>query len=256
MIPKKIHYCWLSGDPYPPMISKCMESWKTHLPNYELVLWDLNRFDLQKSTWVKQAFEQKKYAFAADYIRLYALYHHGGIYLDTDVEVRKSFDPLLHLPYFFGTEGEGMIEAAVIGAEKGTTWLAQCLDHYRERHFIKENGDLDIQTLPRVMGKQINKKYGLSELNKVDLTSLNYEVNDQDLFMFPKDYFCAKDHGTGIVSPTDNTFSIHHFAMSWVSNKKTFLPNVKRKLISLFGKNLIESLIKNLRLRNLKNRFN
>lgn len=99
MIPKIIHLCWLSGDPYPPKIQKCLESWKKFLPEYEVMLWDGNRFDLNSSSWVAQAFA-KKYAFAADYIRMYALYHYGGIYLDSDVEVLKSFDELLTLPLF------------------------------------------------------------------------------------------------------------------------------------------------------------
>lgn len=100
MIPKKIHYCWLSNDPYPEKIEKCINSWKEKLPDYEIIKWDLNRFPLEKSLWVKQAYEARKYAFAADYIRLYALATEGGIYLDSDVEVLKSFDDLLDFPYF------------------------------------------------------------------------------------------------------------------------------------------------------------
>lgn len=116
MIPKRIHLCWLSGDPYPQKIQKCIDSWKVHLPDYEIMLWDLKRFDIAQVPWVEQAFRVKKYAFAADYIRLYALYNYGGIYLDSDVEVLKSFDPLLDLPYFVGAENAGTIEAAIIGA--------------------------------------------------------------------------------------------------------------------------------------------
>ena len=85
MIPKIIHYCWLSNDPYPAKIQHCINSWKKKLPGYEIKLWNLQNFPLEKSEWVKQAFEAKKYAFAADYIRCYALYTYGGIYLDSDV---------------------------------------------------------------------------------------------------------------------------------------------------------------------------
>src|SRR5690606_40794226 len=105
MIPKKIHFCWLSGDEYPDLIKKCVNTWKEKLPDYEFILWDTNRFDLDSNIWVKQAFETKKYAFAADYIRLYAVYNYGGIYLDTDVEVIKSFEDLLDLPYFIVSAG-------------------------------------------------------------------------------------------------------------------------------------------------------
>ncbi|MCS2958344.1 hypothetical protein NXX53_17410 [Bacteroides salyersiae] len=98
MIPKRIHLCWLSGDPYPQKIQKCIDSWKVHLPDYEIMLWDLKRFDIAQVPWVEQAFRVKKYAFAADYIRLYALYNYGGIYLDSDVEVLKRLRPVAGSP--------------------------------------------------------------------------------------------------------------------------------------------------------------
>ena len=165
MIPKQIHLCWLSGDPYPAKIEKCLASWKKFLPDYEVVLWDTKRFDLDAVPWVKQAFEAKKYAFAADYIRFYALYNYGGIYLDSDVEVLRSFDPLLDLPYFAGAETAGTIEAAVLGAEKGCDWIKQCLDYYEGRSFIREDGSYDIRMLPEIMQEQIPK---LKHIMKVE----------------------------------------------------------------------------------------
>jgi Mannosyltransferase OCH1 and related enzymes len=97
MIPKIIHYCWLSNDPIPSNIQHYMDSWKKYLPDYEFIHWNFDKFDKSSSRWVSEAFDNKKYAFAADYIRLYALYHYGGIYLDMDVEVLKSFNPFLSL---------------------------------------------------------------------------------------------------------------------------------------------------------------
>ena len=157
MIPKIIHLCWLSGDPYPPKIAMCLETWKRHLVDYEIILWDTKRFDLNSSIWVRQAFEKKKYAFAADYIRFFALYHFGGIYLDSDVEVLKGFDDLLDLPYFMGVEKAQTPEAAIIGAEKGCDWIKLCLDYYENRPFINEDGSLNIQTVPAIMIHQIEK---------------------------------------------------------------------------------------------------
>ena len=100
MIPKIIHSCWLSGDPFPEDIQRCIDSWKAILPEYKIILWDKNRFDINSVPYVKEAFEAKKYAFCADYIRIYALYKYGGIYLDSDVMVYKSFDPFLNLHAF------------------------------------------------------------------------------------------------------------------------------------------------------------
>lgn len=95
-----------------------MDSWKKFLPDYEFVLWDLERFDIKTSQWVKEAFEARKYAFAADYIRLYAVYNYGGIYMDMDVEVVRPFDDLLASPYILGLESEKGVEAGVFGAER------------------------------------------------------------------------------------------------------------------------------------------
>lgn len=120
----------MSGDPYPSNIQKCIDSWHKYLPDYEIWLWDSKRFDIESSMWVKEAYEMKKYAFCADYIRLYALYNYGGIYLDSDVEVLKSYTDLLDLPYFMGLESKGIIEAATIGAEKGCPIIKDLMAHY------------------------------------------------------------------------------------------------------------------------------
>ena len=148
MIPKIIHLCWLSGDPYPTDIQLCLDSWKKHLPDYEIWLWDTKRFDIDSTRWTRQAFDAKKYAFAADYIRLYALYNYGGIYLDSDVLVYKSFDPLLSLPYFVGHDQAGCFEAAVIGCEPGCQWIKDILDSYEGKPFIREDGTYDMLPMP------------------------------------------------------------------------------------------------------------
>ena len=128
MIPKIIHLCWLSGNEYPPLIKKCVESICSKLPDYEIKIWTKENFDIDSVLWVKQAFEAKKYAFAADYIRFWSLYNYGGIYLDSDVEVLKSFDDFLGCRSFTGFEYLNIPEAAVVGAEKGTEWIKNCLD--------------------------------------------------------------------------------------------------------------------------------
>ncbi len=252
MIPKIIHFCWLSTDQYPPLIQKCIDTWKEKLPDYEFIHWDTNRFNLEDNIWVKQAFETKKYAFAADFIRLYAVYNYGGIYMDTDIEVVKSFNNLLERPYFIGSEGDGIIEAGVFGAEKNADWLKKCLDYYEGKEFIKADGTFDTLTLPRIMMSQISQVRTFKEILPKDIPSEKQHTDNDIIYMFPEDFFCAKNHGTGIIEKTINTYSIHHFAMSWMSKKKTFLPNIKRKLMSIFGVNIINGLIKILGLKKLK----
>lgn len=230
MIPKIIHYCWLSGDPIPANLQKCMNSWKRFLPDYEFMLWDLKRFNIEDSIWVKQAFEAKKYAFAADYIRLYAVYTYGGIYMDMDVEVVKSFDSLLHREYILGYETETGIEAGVFGAPKGADWIKCCLQYYCGRTFLTEDAKCDIKPLPQIMFTVLKGSY----LNK-------------SIFPFPNEYLTAKSYLTGAITITDNTYSIHHFAGSWQPSGMRFKAKVMRvvkksTLLSWIHKYLYQSI--------------
>jgi len=215
MIPKIIHLCWLSGDPYPRKIRFCIDSWTRFNPDYEVMLWDTRRFDVGSTPWTKQAFEAKKYAFVADYIRLYAVYHYGGIYLDSDVEVIKSFDDVMHLPYFVGSETEeDKIELAAFGAEKGTKWVKDALDWYEGRSFLKEDGSMSIEVQPAIMSALLASKYVWTSIKGMD------EVTREEdkLFVFPCEWFNAhpfSETGGCKYVITGNTHSIHHYAAQW-----------------------------------------
>lgn len=148
MIPKIIHYTWFSGDEYPENIRKCIDSWHKILPDYELRLWDMNAIKDIDSKFLKEAIQMKKWAYAADMVRCYAVYHYGGIYLDTDVEVFKSFDEFLNCKAFIGQENSihrpiirgriysFFLSSHCFGAEKGHIFVKDCLDYYYERNFI------------------------------------------------------------------------------------------------------------------------
>ncbi|MCH4183429.1 MAG: glycosyl transferase [Prevotella sp.] len=220
MIPKKIHYCWLSNDPMPEKLVKCMNSWKKYLPDYELVKWDLKRFPLSKNIWVKQAFESKRYAFAADYIRLYALSTEGGIYLDSDVEVLKSFDNLLDKPYFICKENSPQgLEAAIIGAEKGCEWVQKCLEYYDGKSFINENGDMSTTVLPAILRETISDSYSLVYIDNPS----QIKRSVKEIYVLPSDYFSPKNYVTKKLEVTKNTYTIHHFAGSWQPKWKRIL---------------------------------
>ena len=239
MIPKLIHLCWLSGDPYPPKIARCLESWKKFLPDYEVVLWDTNRFDLNSSIWVRQAFEKKKYAFAADYIRFYALYHMGGIYLDSDVEVLKSFDDLLDLPYFMGAEKAQTPEAAIIGAEKGCDWIKQCLDYYDNRSFVKEDGSLDIRKLPEIMDEQIKLIKPLRILSLQDSLNIRKLDMQKEVLEFNDAFFSPKVFDSREVEITPYTYAIHHYQNSWFSPKAKAYYRSRAFLVKIFGQKFV-----------------
>lgn len=216
MIPKIIHYCWISGDPFPEKIQHCYDSWKKALPDYQIVVWDYKKAHAIGSRWVNQAIAAKKYAFAADYIRFYALYNYGGIYLDSDVEVLKPFDDLLDLHYFIGKEKDspGGIEAAVIGAEKGIPWIKSCLDYYKNRRFIGLSGELNTTPLPIVMRHEIEHSYKLVNCDDKEM----WKWSEDTVCIFPTDWFSPKSWKTLQVLPTPNTYSIHHFSGSWLSS--------------------------------------
>ena len=242
MIPKIVHLCWLSGDPYPQKIQKCLDSWKKFLPDYEIILWDTNRFDLNSSKWVKQAFENGKFAFAADYIRFYALYNYGGIYLDSDVEVLRSFNDLLDLPYFMGSEKAQTPEAAIIGAEKGCDWIKQCLDYYDNRSFIKEDGSLDIRKLPEIMVEQINKHKPLRVLSINDSLNIRKLDMQSEVLEFNDAFFSPKLFDSREVEITPYTYAIHHYQNSWFSPKAKAYYRSRAVLVKIFGQKFVHKL--------------
>lgn len=148
MIPKIIHYTWFSGDPFPEKIQRCIDSWKVFLPDYQFRLWDMDAIKDIDSMFLREAIQVRKWAYAADFVRLYAIYHEGGVYLDTDVLLYKSFDPLLDSKMFIGKENsvhfEGGFSAQYLsshcfGAEKNHPFVKSCLDYYQDRHFITSN---------------------------------------------------------------------------------------------------------------------
>lgn len=250
MIPKIIHFCWLSGEAYPSIVKKCIESWKIKLPDYEFLLWDRSKFDINSTLWTKQAFEAKKYAFASDYIRLHAVYNHGGIYLDLDVEVLKSFNNLIHLPYFIGRQHDDLIEAAIFGAEKNADWVLNCLKYYENRPFIKDNGEKDLLILPVIMQSQIE---GIRKIIKIDSSQINdlkeLTTDNTSFFLFPSLSFSPKNHQTGKISSIKKAYTIHHYDNSWLP----FISKMRLKFIQLLGVNGAEKIIKTLRLRKIIN---
>lgn len=199
MIPKKIHYCWFSSEPFPKQIQDCLNSWKIHLHDYELILWDYDAIKNIENIFLQEALFEKKWAFAADFVRLYAVYNHGGIYLDTDVLVTKSFTPLLKFNSFIGRENSfhlvgkeivSFLSSHCFGAEKGNAFVEKCLRYYDGRSFISSSTTslpaelkFDMTLLPYIQAV-IAKGYGW----KWGYKNQDLFNNDQ-LVIFPSFYF-------------------------------------------------------------------
>jgi hypothetical protein len=230
MIPKIIHYCWLSNDPIPADLLKYIDTWKEKLPDYKIMKWDFSVFEKSSSAWVSQAFDNKKYAFAADFIRLYAVYHYGGIYLDSDVEVLKSFDPYLQLPTMIGWQyNKDGLEVAAFGAEKEQAWIGDCLDYYKDRTFVKSDGSFDQNTLPLIV-EDVLKSHHYQLIDVHNIQEAEEVKGEKDIPVFTTDYFSPKS-AEGVITLTENTVSIHHFAASWTSPTHRFI----RKMVLLIG---------------------
>lgn len=230
-----------------------MSSWKMLLPDYTFMLWDCSRFEVNSIPWTKQAFEAKKYAFVSDYIRLYALHKYGGIYLDTDVEVIKSFDPLLKLPYFIGIEQDRIIEAAVFGAEKGTPWLKECMGYYEDKSFVFDERDFTPIIIPNIMESVLEKTRKLEILSMEKVKKIDQIITNPKTFvLFPFDFFSAKNNETHEIKATNNTYTIHHFNNYWVPKRKKIRSKLKRKLFKLLGINATDRLIHYIGFRKVK----
>lgn len=207
MIPKKIHYCWFGKNPLPRSAKKCIASWKKYLPDYEIKEWNEDNFDVSMSLYTHDAYEAKKYAFVSDVARLFALVKEGGIYMDTDVEVVRSLDPLLCHHAFMGFEGVNYIATNIIGSEAAHPFFSYLLSSYGSRRFIKDNGNLDLSTNVVKITSILEKEYQLI------LSGEEQVING--IYFYPTDFFSPYDYITGRLHLTQNTFTIHWFDQSW-----------------------------------------
>lgn len=225
-IPKIIHYCWFGGNPLPEDAKYYIASWRKYCPDYEIMEWNEKTFDVRAVPYVKEAYEAKKWAFITDYVRLYALDHIGGIYMDTDVEVLKNLDVFLNKDGFSGFERVDAIPTGIMASKKGNPFINELLHEYDDLHFRRKDGTLDLTTnVTRITNSAL--KYGLKLNNR-----------EQELWHFtiyPKDYFCPKDCTTGQILLTKNTYTIHHFSGSWHSPRQKKWQKVERMVANKIG---------------------
>lgn len=225
-IPKTIHYCWFGGNPLPPLAKKCIESWKKHLPDYEIKEWNEQNFDVNIIPYTQQAYAAKKYAFVSDYARLWILYKYGGVYFDTDVEAIKPFDDILASGAFIGLESYedgGYSPALGLGAacNPGLTVYKELLESYKHDNFINSEGKQNLLTIV-ARTDTILKKHGLVEKNIIQKIG--------NITVYPTDYFCPKDFATGKLTITSNTRSIHWYDASWQPRSSKIFYSITKAL--------------------------
>ena len=210
MIPKIIHYCWFGRSEMPQLAKDCIASWHNCMPDWEYKLWNEDNFDVTRVAYTKEAYEAKKYAFVSDYVRLWALEREGGLYMDVDFEVYKPFDDLLHWDAFAGFEGSkyAPLMMGVIASRPGGIWVKEQLNYYQGRHFVKNDGTLDMTTNVRFVTEHM-REHGFVQNGK--------EQNYSDLHIFPVEYFCPRQT-TGEYVRTENTYCDHLGMGSWADH--------------------------------------
>lgn len=234
MIPKIIHYCWFGKGQMTEKEIKCIDSWKKFCPDYEIVLWNEDNYDINKNKFISKAYEEKKWAFVTDYARLDIIYNNGGIYFDTDVELIKSPDPLLDNKAFMGFEKGRVIATGLgFGAEKKHPAIKALRDTYNDIEF-------DINGSENINCPELNSKY---------LISRGAVMNDQmqvvdDITLYPTEYFCPLHSTSGEMKITKNTYSIHWYSMSWLSETEKKSRRLEQKLSKLFGNNTAHKIVR------------
>lgn len=243
MIPKIIHYTWFSGEPFPERIQRCIDTWHCHMPDYEYVCWDSERILEVDSIWVDEALAERKWAFAADYVRLYAVYKYGGIYLDTDCFIYKSFDELLNNKSFIGKENsihfencsmEVHLSSHCFGAEAGDYFVGRCLSFYNNRHFnLSDDVSMPFQlrhgvTMLPFIQSEFAKQHGY-----IPFPSANYEQHlDCGVTVYPSFYF-------DVTRVTKDSYCRHLAVGSWREKRRkeieiTFLYKIQWRIEAVF----------------------
>ncbi len=242
LIPKVIHYCWFGRGEMPELVLRCIASWHKHMPDWEYRLWTedslkpiLNPFlqgrtsnttdnvliGSEENDWldympvyVKEAYVAKKYAFVSDYVRLWALEREGGLYLDTDVEVLKSFEPLMNDTAFVGLEESLALlpGTCVMACDAHCRWVKDMLATYDGSHFLLDDGTLDMTTNVQRLGERMVQG-GLQRERHVQY------LPQWGLRVYTHDYF-SPITSTRVMRKSKNTYCIHRFAGTWVDVKK------------------------------------
>lgn len=229
-IPKIIHYCWFGGNEYSELFEKCYASWKKYCPDYEIKVWNENNFDVHCCRYVEEAYEAKKWAFVSDYARFYILWKEGGIYLDTDIELLKSFDDLLNDDVFFGFGRKGLT-LPVFGARREHNLFRLILNDYNERKFKLGPDSFDTTTIEWTASRIMEKHYGLVLDGKEQLLNENIHI-------YPQSFFSSTNWETGIITRNPDLYVIHYAEGSWMSGELQKEMSIRRKMISIFGEKL------------------
>lgn len=235
-IPKKIHYCWFGNGEKTLLIQKCIASWETYAPDYEIIEWNETNFDINQYIYSKQAYDIKKYAFVSDVARFHALYEQGGIYLDTDVELLKPLDKFLDNHIFMGYSRDGQVNTGLImGSEAKQDLLRVILDYYKSHSFLLKNGRANTTTVCTIVSDILVQ-------NGIELDGKT--KNNDKLSLYAADYFDPFDFEENKMYKSKNTHTIHYYSATWKSNKDMAVYRIGKVIKRIVGKRLYSHIAK------------
>lgn len=227
MIPKTIHYCWFGGGEKSALAKKCIASWHKFCPDFQIIEWNEKIFDLDQNAYVRYCYDNKKWAFLSDYVRLAVVCTHGGVYFDTDVELLKPLDELLKYPSFYGFENDENVATGLgFGAEAGHPTVKAMMDQYLQMQ-PDEQGVFAFTPCPR--------------LNTAALIPLGLRLDGSrqtvaGAEILPIEFMNPYDEPTGRLNKTENTLSIHWYSKSWLSPGMRLRSKLTKPFHRLFGK--------------------
>ncbi len=226
MIPKIIHYCWFGNGELPELVRNCMASWKKHLPDYQIIVWNEDNFDVNLYRFAAEAYKERKFAFVADVCRLHALKEMGGIYLDTDVEFLKPLAAeMLADKAFTGFEDNLLLSSAIMGSTPNGKWINDLLTYYKNRAFYLAGGKLDVNPNTEIITAFMRDQ------KKVRIDNTFQKLEDY-CTIYPSNFFCPKSWKTLKINLTPETYCIHHFAGSWLhSDEMSWLGKLSNKVL-------------------------
>ncbi|MDE6356270.1 MAG: glycosyl transferase [Clostridia bacterium] len=237
MIPKIIHYVWLGGKELPDKYKQYIDGWKKLMPDYTIMEWNESNFDFSESVYATQAYKLKKFGFVPDYIRVAVLEQYGGFYLDTDVEVLKSFDELLNNQFVIGFENDANVETAILGSEPHHPYCQTLMKFYKKFPFTKKDKP-NLTPSPIYFTYFLRRDYSLKLKPEYQLLK---DKNGSEVAVYPPEYFTPLNFNTHEEHITENSYAVHRFANSWQSKKLKTAQDFVDGLRKVFGKKIFAS---------------